>query len=427
MTAVLFTVMFGSLAIGVPVAFSLGLASVAYLMVEKGIPLIMMPQRVFAGLDNFVLLCVPGFVLAGALMSYGGITIRIVRFCNALVGQIRGGLALANVGACMIFAGISGTAAADAASVGGVMIPAMKKAGYDSKFSCALTAAASTCGPLIPPSLPMVIAGTMVGLSVGKLFVAGAIPGFLVGFSLMGLAYYYSVKRGYPKGEKTSLKEIFASFLDAFWAIALTVIILGGIVFGIFTPTEAAFIGVFYSLIVGLFVYKELKLSDLPKIFIESAISTVAIMMLVGFANIFAWIMASDQIPQMVADAMLGVSREPWILLLMINLLLLFVGTFMETIASLIILYPVLYTVTTAVGIDPIHFTMIAVLNLVIGLVTPPVGVCLFIACGIGKISLVEITKAIGPFLAVLLIVLALVTYVPQITLFLPHLLYGAK
>jgi C4-dicarboxylate transporter DctM subunit len=426
-TWLLFAVMFGTLAIGVPVAFSLGLASVAYLVVEKGIPLIMMPQRVFAGLDNFVLLCIPGFVLAGSLMGYGGITIRIVRFCNALVGHIRGGLAQANVVACMIFAGISGTAAADAASVGGVMIPAMKKAGYDARFASALTAAASTTGPLIPPSLPMVIAGTMVGLSVGKLFVAGAIPGLLVGFSLMGMAYYYSVKRGYPKGERTTLKELWTSFVEAIWAILLTLIILGGIVFGIFTPTEAAFIGVFYSLIVGLFVYKELELSDLPKIFLESAVATVGIMMLVGFANIFAWIMASDQIPQQVADAMLSVSREQWVILLMVNILLLFVGTFMETIASLIILYPVLYAVATAVGIDPIHFTMIAVLNLVLGLLTPPVGVCLFIASGIGKISLVEICKEIWPMLIVLLGVLGLVTYVPQITLFLPNLMYGVK
>lgn len=427
MTWLLFAVMFGALAIGVPVAFSLGLASVTYLVVEKGIPLIMMPQRVFAGLDNFVLLCIPGFVLAGSLMGYGGITIRIVRFCNALVGHIRGGLAQANVVACMIFAGISGTAAADAASVGGVMIPAMKKAGYDARFASALTAAASTTGPLIPPSLPMVIAGTMVGLSVGKLFVAGALPGLLVGLSLMGMAYYYSVKRGYPKGERTTLKELWASFVDAIWAILLTLIILGGIVFGIFTPTEAAFIGVFYSLIVGLFVYKELKVSDLPKIFLESAVSTVGIMMLVGFANIFAWIMASDQIPQQVANAMLGVSREPWVILLMVNILLLFVGTFMETIASLIILYPVLYTVATAVGIDPLHFTMIAVLNLVLGLLTPPVGVCLFIASGIGKISLVEICKDIWPLFVLLLAVLGLVTYVPQITLFLPNLMYGVK
>lgn len=423
----LFAVMFGTLAIGVPVAFSLGLASVTYLVVEKGIPLIMMPQRVFGGLDNFVLLCIPGFVLAGSLMGHGGITVRIVRFCNALVGHIRGGLAQANVVACMLFAGISGTAAADAASVGGVMIPAMKKAGYDARFASALTAAASTTGPLIPPSLPMVIAGTMVGLSVGKLFVAGAIPGLLVGFSLMGMAYYYSVKRGYPKGERTSFKELTAAFLDAIWAILLTLIILGGIIFGIFTPTEAAFIGVFYSLIVGLFVYKELKVKDLPKIFLESAISTVGIMMLVGFANIFAWIMASDQIPQQVAAAMLSISREPWVILLMVNVLLLFVGTFMETIASLIILYPVLYAVATAVGIDPIHFTMIAVLNLVLGLLTPPVGVCLFIASAIGKISLVEICKEIWPMLFVLLGVLGLVTYVPQITLFLPNLVYGAK
>ncbi|WP_206811166.1 TRAP transporter large permease [Paradesulfitobacterium ferrireducens] len=424
MTLVLFLSFLLLLMVGVPVAFSLGISSLIYLFMAD-IPLIVIPQKMFAGLDSFVLLCVPGFILAGNLMNNGGITNKIVDLSNALVGRIRGGLGLANVVTSMVFAGISGTAVSDAASVGSIMIPAMKKQGYDLDQSCGLTAAASTVGPIIPPSVPMIIAGTLTGLSVGKLFVAGAIPGILMGLGFMGLWYYMSVKNNYPKGRKYSLPEIGKSFIGAFWAILMTAIIFVGIVGGIFTPTEAAFVAVVYGLVVGLFVYKELKLKDIPKIVIESAVQSAGIMLLVGFANIFAWIMASEQIPQAIAGFMLGITHNKYLMLLLINLLLLFVGAFMETIAALVILFPTLLQVATSVGVDPIQFAIIAVLNLVIGLTTPPVGVCLYVAGGIGKISLGRMSKAIVPFLGVSLAVLALVTYVPQISLFLVH--YMAK
>lgn len=408
--------------LGIPVAFSLGISSLIYLIMGD-IPLNIMAQKMYAGIDSFVLVCIPGFILAGNLMNTGGITKRIIHFANASVGFIRGGLSLANVAASMLFAGISGTALADTASIGAILIPAMKEEGYDADFSAAVTASSSTVGPIIPPSLPMIIAGTLTGVSVGKLFLAGTIPGLLLGLSLMGVSYFISVKRNYPKGERLPIKDIMKSFVQAFWAIAMTILILFGILGGVFTPTEASIIAVVYAVIIGKFVYKELKFNQLPRIIIDSMRMTAAIMVLVGFANLFAWIMASEQIPQLIAKTILAISTNKIVVILLINLLLLFVGTFMETIAALVILFPVLLPVATSVGIDPIQFGVMAVLNLVIGLTTPPVGVCLFVASSIGKVSIIKITKAILPFLIVSLIVLLLVSYVPAITLFLPSLL----
>lgn len=412
------------LAIGVPVAYSLGLSSAIYFL-AAGMPLNMMAQRFFSGLDSFTLLCIPGFILAGNLMNSGGITSRIIDFCNKLVGHIRGGLSLANIGASMIFAGISGTAVADAASIGGILIPAMIKEGYEEDFSVGVTAASSCIGPIIPPSLPMIIAATMTGLSVSKMFVAGAIPGVLLGAGMMIVSYYISCKRKHPKEARSSMKEILIGAKDAIWALLMTVLILVGIIGGIVTPTEASIIAVVYALVVGVFIYKELTLKNFPKILVESAITTASIMLLVGFANIFAYIMSKEQIPQMIAEWMLGLTRNPYWILLLINILLLFVGTFMETIAALLILFPVLLQVTTAVGINPIHFGIIMVLNLVLGLTTPPVGVCLFVTSSIGKISLSKASKGVMPFLLVNLLVLALVTYFPPLTLGLVKLVFG--
>lgn len=425
MALVLFISFLVLIFLGLPVAFSLGFSSLIYL-VAADIPLSIAAQRMYAGIDSFVLICIPGFILAGNLMNSGGITKRIIEFSNALLGFIRGGLGLANVAASMLFAGISGTALADTASIGGILIPAMVEEGYEPDFSAAVTASSSTVGPIIPPSLPMIIAGTLTGVSVGKLFLAGAIPGLLLGFALMGVSYYISVKRNHPKGERKSLGFIAKSFTGAFWAIFMTVLILYGILGGVFTPTEASIMAVLYAIFVGKFIYKELKFRDIPRVIVESMRMTAAIMILVGFANVFAWIMASEQIPQLIARTILSISTNKIVVILLINILLLFVGTFMETIAALVILFPVLLPVATSVGMDPIQFGVMAVLNLVIGLTTPPVGVCLFVAAGIGKISLVQATKAILPFLLVSLIVLALVSYVPAVSLFLPSLM-GAR
>lgn len=411
--------------VGIPIGYALGASSLIYL-VMNGIDLSVIPQKMYAGMDSFVLLCIPGFVLAGNLMNYGGITERIIKFANALFGHIRGGLGLANIGASMVFAGISGTAVADTASIGAILIPSMEKEGYDVDFSAAVTAASSCIGPIIPPSVPMIIAGTLTGISVGKLFIAGIVPGILMGLLMMGLCYYLSVKRCYPKGERSSLKKIFSTFKYAFGSIVMTLIILAGILGGIFTPTEASIVAVVYAIAIGIFVYKQLTFRDILRIFGESVASSAAILLLVGFANVFAWILTSEQIPQMVAGSILRISSNKMVILILINLLLLFVGTFMETISALVILFPVLLAVTRSLGIPDIQFAVMVVMNLVIGLTTPPVGVCLFVASGIGKISLARITKAILPFLMINLLILALVAFIPAITMWLPAVL-GVK
>lgn len=411
------------LILGAPIGIALGLSSVVYLWLAD-IGLAVVPQYMFAGMDSFVLLCIPGFVLAGNLMNGGGITDQIVRFGNSVVGHVRGGLALANVIGSMIFAGISGTAVAETASIGAVMIPAMKKSGYDAPFAAAVTAAASTVGPIIPPSVPMIIVGTLTGLSVGKMFLAGAVPGLLLGVGMMITVAILSHRRGYPKGTWLGLAHVFATSKAAVWAILMTVIILYGIVGGVFTPTEASVVAALYAFVVGLFIYKGFRLADLPRILVESAIGSGALVLLVGLANVFGWILTSEQIPQTIAAAMLSVTTNKYLIILLINILLLIVGTFMETIAALIILFPPLLAVAVKVGIDPIHFAIFAVLNLMIGLTTPPVGVCLFVAANIAKIDMGKISRAIVPFLICNILVLFLVSYVPAISLWLPSLFY---
>lgn len=411
------------LIIGAPVGIALGGASAVYL-VGSDIDLAVVPQFMYAGMDSFVLLCIPGFVLAGNLMNGGGITDQIVKFSDRLVGHIRGGLGLANVTGSMVFAGISGTAVAETASIGAVMIPAMRKSGYDAPFAAAVTAAASTVGPIIPPSVPMIIVGTLTGLSVGKMFMAGAIPGLLLGVGMMVTVWILARARNYPKGRWEGFGALLRASRGAFWALLMTAIILFGIVGGYFTPTEASVVAALYAFVIGLFVYKGFTLRDLPGIVLESAVGSGGLILLVGLANVFGWILTSEQIPQAIAASMLALTTNKYLIILLINVLLLIVGTFMETIAALIILFPPLLAVAVQVGIDPIHFATFAVLNLMIGLTTPPVGVCLFVAANIAKISLGDISKAIWPFLVCNIAILFLVSYVPAISLWLPNLLF---
>ncbi|MBX2874474.1 MAG: TRAP transporter large permease [Saprospiraceae bacterium] len=422
MIAALILVFIACLVLRFPIAFSLGLACLAYILLA-GFPLVILPMKMYSGIDVFVLLSVPGFILAGNLMNYGGLTEKIINFCNHLLGHIRGGLALANIGASMLFAGISGTAVSDTASIGSVMIPAMKREGYGEGFSCAITAASSTVGPIIPPSVPMIIAATLSGLSVGKLFLAGAVPGFLLGGGLMVVAYLISVRENYPKHPRSSLAQIGRSFVDTFWALLMTFIILFGIIGGVFTPTEASIIAVLYAMLVGLLVYRKLNFRKIQVIVLDSMKTSASLMVLIGFANLFGWILVTERLPQLISAEILGFTTNKYVVLLLINLLLIFVGTFMETIAALLILFPILLKVAASVGVDPIHFAVIAVLNLIIGLTTPPVGVCLFVASSIGKVSIGKVSKASLPFLAVSLIVLILVTLIPELSLFLPQLI----
>ncbi|WP_273565471.1 TRAP transporter large permease [Maribacter halichondriae] len=404
-----------------PIAFALGISCLAYLLL-KGIPLIIIPAKMYSGIDVFVLLSIPGFILAGNLMNQGGLTEKIITFCNHLLGHIRGGLSLVNIGASMLFAGISGTAISDTASLGSVMIPAMKKEGYDVDFSCAITAASSTVGPIIPPSVPMIIAATLSGLSVGKLFLAGAIPGLLLGVGLMLVAYIIAKRKNYPKHPRSSFGQIARGFIDTFWSLLMTFIILFGIIGGIFTPTEASVIAVIYALVIGRFVYGKLNFKNVQIVVLDSMKTSASLMILVGFANLFGWILITEQIPQTISSEILGFSDNKYVVLLLINLLLIVVGTFMETIAALLILFPILLKVALAVDVDPIHFAVIAVLNLIIGLTTPPVGVCLFVASSIGKVSIGKVSRAGFPFLLVSIVVLVLVTLFPSISLFLPNL-----
>ena len=420
--AVLFAVFVGGLVLGIPVAITLGLSSLAYLLLV-GTPPVVMPQKMYAGMDVFVLLSIPGFILAGNLMNNGGITQRIIRFANALVGWIRGGLGLTNIAASMLFGGITGTAVADAASIGGVMIPGMKKAGYPADFSAAVTAASSTVGPIIPPSVPMIIVGALSGISVGQMFLAGAVPGILMGLAMMVTAYVISARRNFPRQEWRGVGEVARSFAGAFWALAMTFLIIYGLLSGLATPTETAVVASVYAFIVGAFIYRELPIRRVPAILVDSATSAAGILALVGFANVFGWILVSERIPQAIADGVLSITDNRLLVILLINLLLLFVGMFMETIAALIILFVPLLSLAEAVGIEPLHFATFAVLNLMIGLTTPPVGVCLFVCAGIARLPLTPVMVAILPFLLTNIAVLLLVSYIPALATWLPSLL----
>ena len=421
MVAMMFVVFLVLLLLNVPIAFSLGGASLFYLMTSN-MKLAAIAQKFFAGMDSFTLLCIPGFMLAGALMNGGGITKRILNFCNAFLGHLSGSLALVNVVASMVFAGISGTAIADVCSLGGMLIPAMVKDGYDDDFSVAVTASSSVVGPIIPPSVPMVIAGSCVSISVGKMFQAGLIPGILLGLALCIPTYIISVKRGYPKRGRSSWAERWAVTKDAIWALLMPVILLGGILSGIFTPTEASIVTCVYSLIVGVFIYKEIKLSDVPRIIAENMRSCASIIILIGMANVFAFILTNERIPQMVASAILNVTDNKIAIILLINIVLLFVGMFMESLAAILITFPVLLPVATAIGMNPVHFALMAILNLMLGLTTPPVGMCVCTGAQIAKISSWRAFKANIPFLLTSLAVLALVAFVPAVTLFIPSI-----
>ena len=421
--AILIGVFIAGLAAGIPVAVTLGLASMCYLL-AAGIPLVVMPQKMYAGIDVFLLLSIPGFILAGNLMNHGGITERIIRFANALVGWLRGGLGLSNVAGSMLFGGISGTAVADAASIGGVMIPGMKKAGYPGDFSAAVTAASSTVGPIIPPSVPMIIVGSLSGISVGRMFIAGAVPGILLGLAMMVTAYIIAVRRNFPRQPWQGMGELARAFLGAFWALAMTALIVGGLLSGMMTPTETAVVASVYAFIVGAFIYRDLPLRAVPKVLVDSAVSSAAILALVGFANVFGWILVSERIPQTIAGAVLSVTENKYLVILLINLFLLFIGMFMETIAALIVLFVPLLALAQSVGIDPLHFATFAVLNLMIGLTTPPVGVCLFVCAGIAKLPLAKVVRAIAPFLLTNILVLFLVSYYPPLATWLPGLLF---
>ncbi|MGD8227301.1 MAG: TRAP transporter large permease [Desulfobacteraceae bacterium] len=422
----LFISFFFFLIIGVPVAFVLGLTPLVALITQGETPLVLVAQRIFTGMDSPVLMAVPFFILAGNIMGAGGMTQRLVRFCNVIVGPLRGGLAYINVAISMLFAGITGAAVADTSAVGSILIPAMKKEGYDSDFSAAVTATSSTIGPVIPPSIPFIIYGVLGEVSIASLFLAGFVPGIMLGLFQMIVIWFYAQKRQYPKRSRPPFQEAIRVSVDAFLVLLMPIIILGGILSGIFTPTESACIAVFYALFIGLFVYRDIHLRDLPRILIRTGVTSSLVMLVIGTASIFSWLLASEEIPHLVTDAILNLTHNKILILLLMNILLLVIGTFMETTASLIILTPVLLPLMVKIGVDPLHFGVILVLNLVIGLTTPPVGVCLFVACAIGQTTLERLSRAILPFLVASIAVLIICTYWEGLIMALPKF-FGYK
>ncbi|MDD2206375.1 MAG: TRAP transporter large permease [Aminobacterium sp.] len=422
MTTVLFASLILFFVINVPIAIAIGLASVAAILFSGAIPPIVIVQKMFTAADSFPLMAVPFFILAGSLMEFGGISRRLVEFANSIVGRFSGGLAFVAIIASMFFGAISGAAVATVAAIGTILIPAMVRRGYDKPFATAVQATAGTLGVMIPPSIPMIIYGVLTGVSIGALFMGGILPGILVGCSLMFVAWLISRKKGYHGDEKPTLGRIWQTFKQAILALMMPVIILGGIYGGVFTPTEAAVMAVVYGFIVGFFIYKELHLSQLKNILVTTVMGTSMIMFIIATSSVFSWILTAEQVPQAVAEVILSISKNPVVILTLINILLLFLGTFMETVAAIIILVPVLLPVITQIGVDPLHFGIVLVVNLAIGMVTPPLGVCLFIGCSIADIKLEDITRAVWPFILIMVVDVLLLTYLPWISTVLPKL-----
>lgn len=424
MSGILFSSFILFAILGLPIAIVLGLSSIIAISMASRIPLMVVAQRMFTACDSFPLMAIPFFMMAGALMESGGISRRLINLANKLVGSMTGGLAQVGILTCMFFAAISGSGPATVAAIGAILIPAMIEAGYDAGFAAAIMAAAGAIGVIIPPSIPMVTYGVVGGVSIGSLFMGGFGAGIVVGLSLMVAVYIISKKRGYCGQEKpSSFRDILKAIKEAFWALLMPIIILGGIYGGIFTPTEAASVAVVYGFVVGFFIYRELSIKSLPKIFVNTAVSTSVVMFIISTAQVFGWIMTSQRIPDRIAQAFISFSESPYIILLLINLLLLVVGCFMETNAAIIILAPIFLPLITKLGIDPILFGLIMVVNLAIGMITPPLGVNLFVACGVCNLTLEKISKAILPFLIAMIVALMLITYIPGITMFLPNLL----
>jgi len=409
-------------AINTPIAIAIGVASILAIFVQGDFNMMMVVQRMFSGTDSFHLMAVPLFMFTGTLMEAGGISRRIIDFANALVGWLPGGLAAVTIVSAMFFAGISGSAAADAAAVGAILIPAMKKSGYKSDFAAAVQASGGSIGVIIPPSIPMIIFGFLTGASIGQLFAAGILPGVLIGLSLICVATYISAKHGYASTTSFSINEVWLTFKRALIAMGAPVIILGGILFGIFTATESAAVAVVYALVVGMLVYRKIKIKDLVHLFRNGSITSSIVMFIIATASVFSWIAAIEDIPARLAGTLLTLTENPIILLLLINIVLLIAGTFVETTASLILLVPMITAMVPSLGIDIIQLGVIVVANLAIGMLTPPMGICLIVSCSISGDSLSAISKRILPFLGILIIDLLIITFYSPLTMWMAKL-----
>jgi tripartite ATP-independent transporter DctM subunit len=410
--------------LGVPVAFALAAGGLWY-MSQTSIPLVAFAQRIFLGSDSFPLLALPFFVLAGNLMNAGGITRRIVNLAMTMVGHITGGLAHVNIGTNMLLAGVSGSAVADTAATGAILIPEMAKRGYSKEFATAITASAGTIGPIIPPSIPFVILGSIAGISVGSLFLAGIVPGILMGLFMMLVAYLIARKRGYPREGAFSLSRFLHALREAALPLISPIIIIGGILTGYFTPTESGAIACAYALVLALFFYKELKISDLPRIIEGTVKTSCSIMIIIAASGLIGWIISREGIAQLMVGYTMQLSSNPTAILILVVIVLLVLGCFLEGTSIMILITPLLLPIMNSLGIDLVHFGVIMVLSLMIGQNTPPVGVGMYVACAIGGVSMRGFCLEVWPFLLAVLGLVFLIVFFPQITLFVPRLFMG--
>jgi C4-dicarboxylate transporter, DctM subunit len=425
MSTILMLSFIGLMAIGLPIAFAMALAAVVTIANHDSLPFTVFIQRALIGADSYSLLAIPFFILAGNIMNVGGITARIIAFANACVGRFAGGLGLTTVMSCMVFSGVSGSAVADATALGKVLIPGMKKANYDPGFSAAITASASVMGPIIPPSIPLVIYGLSVGkgVSVAALFLGGVIPGIMLGIGLAIVTWIIARKRKYPVHEAVPMRDVLRSGGQAIWALMMPFVILFGVTGGVVTVTESAAFAVLYALFVSMVIHRELNWRQLWSIFVQSGLDSAVVMIIIAFAAGFGWLMAVSGLPRVIAAWIQAFSNDPIVILMLINGLLLIVGCFMEAIAAMIILIPVLIPIVQAAGIDLVHFGLVMVFNLMLGLLTPPVGILLYICGNFAQVKIERVVREVLPFLAVGVGVLLLITLFPALVLWLPKMM----
>ncbi len=414
---------------GTPISIALGMTVLAFMLGFSSFDMQtvnIISQRLFTGLESFAIMAVPFFVLAGAFLTDGGVAKRIINFATNLVGWMPGGLAISAILACAFFATISGSSPATVMAIGSIMLPAMVEQGYPKRFGVGVVATAGSLGILIPPSIVMIIYAVSTSESAGKLFMAGVIPGFLLAFLLMGITFIIAKKKGYPTLPRASFKDIWKSFLDAFWGLLIIVIVMGGIYVGIFTPTEAAAVSAVYSFICAVFIYRTLKLREVPKVLLHAANTSAMLLYIITNAILFSFLMTSEQIPQALSEWVISQNLQPWMFLVVVNIALIAAGQFMEPSSIILILAPLLVPIAKTMGIDPIHLGVVMTINMEIGMLHPPVGLNLFVASHLSKMGLTEVSIAAFPWLGVMLLYLILITYVPEISLWLPNLMYGS-
>ena len=422
---IIFALLFALLLTGTPISIALGMAVLTYLFTLSNIPIEIITQKLFTGLDNFAVMAVPFFILSGVLLTEGGVATRIIRFAVALVGWMRGGLAMAAVLSCTFFAAVSGSSPATVVAIGSIMLPAMLKHGYSKKFSVGVLATSGSVGILIPPSIVMVIYAVSTSESVGKLFAAGVVPGLLMSASLMLVTYIVARRKGFPTLPRASAREVWEAFRDSVWGLLLVAVVLGGIYGGLFTPTEAAAVSAVYAFIVAVFIYRGLPMKRIGPVLRQAANMSAMLLYIITNAILFSYLLANENIPQQMAQWIIDQGMTPWMFLLFVNVLLFFAGDFMEPTSIILILAPLFLPVAVSLGIDPIHLGIIMTVNMDVGMITPPVGLNLYVASGLAKMGLTDVTKAAAPWILVVTAVLLLVTYVPIISLWLPNLIYA--